>query len=130
MSCSAQGKFEVNDISAKSELNYVISNILPNQFHFQEIYQGGLFVKVFQIADSKATPEETFEEYDGVLSSFLISVSPDGDYYTTSKLYKIEGLLNPVIKTISEIDYPEFSVKIEYGSADNRKTKEFIFKGI
>ena len=36
------------------------------------------------------------------LSSYLVSVIPDGDYYSYSKLYKIEGLYNPKVIEIKE----------------------------
>ena len=43
----------------------------------------------------------------------MISIAPDGNYYTWSKLYKIEALVNPKILEIKETKYPNFILKIE-----------------
>lgn len=129
ISCDAQN-IKVKDISKNADMNYFMANILPAKTISKEIYNGGLFVNIFQLNDSKATDKAMFEEYDGVASSFLVSVIPDGDYYTSSKLFKIEGLINPEIKSINVTVYPEFIIMIEYGIAEDRKYEEFRLKGI
>jgi len=128
ISCDAQNS-KVKNLSNDIDLNYLLASILPEKTIIKEIFNNGLYVKIFQLNDTKATKKEMFDGYDGVSSSFLISVMPDGDYYTTSNLFKIEGLINPFIKSLSEGAYPEFIITIEYGLADNRKIKEFSFKG-
>lgn len=128
ISCQAQN-IKVKDLSNDIDLNYLLASVLPEKTICKDIFNGGLYIKVFQLNDTKATKEEIFEGYDGVASSFLVSVMPDGDYYTTSNLFKIEGLINPFIKSLSEGAYPEFTITLEYGLEDNRKIKEFSFKG-
>ncbi len=128
ISCDAQNNY-VKNLSENIDLNYLLASVLPEKTVSKDIFNGGLYVKVFQLNDTKATEKEMFDGYDGVASSFLVSVMPDGDYYTTSKLFKIEGLVNPIIKSISESSYPEFIITIEYGLLDEKKIKEFKFKG-
>ena len=79
--------------------------------------------------DSKVTPEN-FSEGDEFLQSYMISVTPDGDYYTNSKLYKIEGLCNPKILEIKETTFPKFLIKVEHGLFNDRKTKLFELEGV
>jgi len=64
------------------------------------------------------------------LSSYFISVTTDGDYYSGSKSFKIEGVYNPKIIEIKESSFPKFSVKIEHGPAKKRKTVLIEFEGI
>jgi hypothetical protein len=129
-SCSSQAPI-VKSLDNNSEMNYVLANIWKPNIK-KELWNGGLYVKIFEMKDSKATPEGFFEGYDGVLESLLISAIPDGDNYTNSKLYKIEGILNPKVIEIKETTAPNFSIKVEHGSyRDNkRKIEIFEFKGV
>ncbi len=129
ISCDAQN-IHVVDISKNADMNYLIANILPAKTINKEIYNGGLYVNIFQLNDPKSTDKALFEGYDGVASSFLVSIIPDGDYYISSKLFKIEGLINPEIKSINVAVYPEFIIMIEHGIAQDRKNEEIRLKGI
>jgi len=54
-----------------------------------------------------------FEEYDRDLSSILIVIIPDGDYYVGSKLFKIEGFENSKIVSLSEKEFLKFVITVE-----------------
>jgi len=109
-------------------MNYVFARIYTKS-KTKELYNKGLFVTIYKMSDSKATPKERIEDF---LSSYIISVRPDGDYYSYSKLYKIEGLIIPKIIEIKETVAPNFSIKIEHGSyRDNKRKMEiFEFEGV
>ncbi|MGX1022966.1 hypothetical protein ACSSV5_000108 [Psychroflexus sp. MBR-150] len=62
-----------------------------------------------------------------ILQSLFISVKPDGDYYSWSKLFKIEGVLNPEIITINELKYPKFEIVIKFGNKNDRSSKSYFF---
>lgn len=133
INCSSQENKHIIkniDLSGHSEMNYIFARIYDIKPISMELYGGGLFISVFQISDSKATPENFFEGYDSSLSSYIISVKEDGDYYTGSKLYKIEGLEAPKVLEIKETKYPKFTIKIEHGAYTKRKTDAFEFEGI
>jgi hypothetical protein len=117
----------VKDLSGNKKMNYIFARTSKDVIE-KELYNRGLFITIFKLSDSKATPDKYME---GFLSSYIISVTPDGDYYYPgSKLYKIEGFYNPKILEIKENKYPNFTIKIEYGSVGERKVKLFKFKGI
>ncbi|QDH80188.1 hypothetical protein FKX85_14525 [Echinicola soli] len=115
----------VQDISDELSLNYVLSNIDKVDYSFYGLYERSFFVSVYTIFDTKATPKGYFEGHDSVLSSVLVSVMPDGDYYTKSNLYKIEGLLDPKVQGIAETTYPDFELLVEHGKYGNRKTEKY-----
>jgi hypothetical protein len=125
--CKAQKN--VIDISEFKKTNYLISNIINTEIVLKEMFKGSFYVNIFEISDSKIS-KKTINEGVEVLSSYLISCIPDGDYYTSSKLFKIQGLLNPKIKNINEREYPYFDLLIEYGEFNLRKTESFIIEGI
>ena len=75
--------------------------------------------------DSKLSPKND-KETEEILSSFLISMIPDGDYYTESNLIKIRGFLNPKFINISEKEYPNFEIEIEHGPFKQRKVDNYI----
>lgn len=127
--CKSQ-EILVKDLSNNQELNYIFSRIITTKTVCEELYNRGLFVTIYEISDSKATPENLFKGYSGTVSSYIISASPDGDYYTSSKLHKIEGLIHPKIIYISETNYPNFKIKIEYGNSDERNSEVFDFEGV
>ena len=119
--CSAQIK-EISD----SYSNYILATIYRTDYLNYQIYNRSLFLNIFSINDSKGTSTDSFNETDEVLQALIISVSPDGDYYTTSKLYKIDELIFPKIVEINETKYPEFIIKIETGmNNNNRIVKEY-----
>tara|TARA_R110000868_G_scaffold411447_3_gene704013 strand:+ start:615 stop:1013 length:399 start_codon:yes stop_codon:yes gene_type:complete len=124
--CNAQ-RMQIIDMSSNKEMNYIFSRINPTNILKEELYNGGLYVNIYQMSDSKVTSKEFMEDF---LSSFIISVSPDGDYYSNSRLYKIEGLYNPKILDIKESTSHKFLLKIEYGSYDDRKTEVLEFEGV
>ena len=129
LSCKAQ-KVVVKDISNNVDMNYLFARLDSKDIFNQELWNGGQYVKVFKISDSKATPENYFEGTDEVLTSLIISTVPDGDYYTNSKLYKIEGLCNPTILEIKEEEQFKFSIKIEYGAFNKREVEVFELVGV
>lgn len=129
INCRAQS-FVVKDLSSEESLNYVLANIEKVDFRFHGLYDKSFFVSVYTISDSKVTPAGFFEGYDSVLSSVLISIVPDGDYYTDSKLYKIEGFLAPKVLAIEETIYPEIVLSIEQGKVKSREISKYklLFK--
>ena len=126
--CQSQNG-KVIELSDNSEMNYIFARISLRKPIFKELYNRGLFATIFQISDSRITPED-FSEGHEFLSSYIVSMSPDGDYYTNSRLYKIEGLANPKIIEIKETTYPKFIIKIEHGVYDKRKIETFEFEGV
>lgn len=124
-SCNAQ---KVNKISSDNE-KYILANIYKINYSFYNLYNSSFFVNVYAMFDSKATLQEDFEGTDEVLSSILISIMPDGDYYTTSKLYKIERLLQPKVLEINETTFPKFKITVEHGKSGDRIVSEYIFDG-
>tara|TARA_R110001583_G_scaffold147991_2_gene299976 strand:- start:5698 stop:6051 length:354 start_codon:yes stop_codon:yes gene_type:complete len=116
-------------MSRNEEMNYIFARIYPENIIRKELFKNGLYVTIFKISDSKVTPEN-FSEGDEFLQSYMISVTPDGDYYTNSKLYKIEGLCNPKILEIKETTFPKFLIKVEHGLFNDRKTKLFELEGV
>lgn len=126
--CQAQ-QGVVKKLPSTSEASYLLANIKAVNYSFHELHDRSFFVNVFTLNDPRATPKGFFEEHDGILSSILIAIMPDGDYYTESKSFKIEGLENPVITAITEKEYPEFTLSIESGPMEKRKTVEYIFTG-
>jgi len=127
--CKAQ-EAKAKELSMHETANYLLANITEINYSYQEVFNRSFFLNVYTLNDSKATPLDYFEEYDGVLSSILISVIPDGDYYVGSKLFKIEGLENPKIVSLKEKEFPEFILAVESGPVENRRTFEYKFKGI
>ena len=128
-SCSSQ-EILVRNLDYNSEMNYVFARIdYTKRIINKELYRGGLFVTIYEMSDSKATPKERMEDFS---RSYIISVTPDGDYYSNSNLYKIEGLIIPKVLEIKETTARNFSVKIEHGSyRDNkRKIEVFEFEGV
>jgi len=113
-----------------SEMKYIFARIVPEFTVQKELYKGGLFLTIFLISDSKATPEKIFPGTEEFLDSYFVSITEDGDYYSGSKLYKIEGLINPKILEIKETNYPKFYIKIEHGFNKNKRIKLFEFKGL
>lgn len=103
------------------KMNYIFSRLNTETITNKTLFDGALYVKVFSISDSKITPENFSEGTEEFLESLLVSISPDGDAYTESKLIKLEGLTFPEIKEFKESKYPSFSMIIEVGPKENRK---------
>ena len=119
---------KVEDLSGELSLNYVLANMEKIVYSNHALYDRSFFVSVYTISDSKATPSGLFEEADGILSSVLVSIVPDGDFYVDSKLFKIEGILNPVVETLKETKFPEFSLSIAHGKALERKLVKYTLR--
>ena len=128
LGCFSQ-KLDMIDISNQKEMNYHFANLKSDQIFRYSLFNNGIYATIFQMSDSRATPKYYFEETDEVFESLIVSIIPDGDYYTISKLYKIQGLLKPKILRVSEGQYPKFILEVEYGIYANRKTKLFEFEG-
>ncbi|SFO33180.1 hypothetical protein SAMN04488519_105294 [Algoriphagus ornithinivorans] len=114
---------KLKDLTEDSKANYFFANIQNVEFLSYPLFERALFINAILIYDSEATPADYFEGTDEVLSSILISIRPDGDYYTESKLYKLEGLENPKILAIQEGVFPDVIVEVEYGKKNKRKTE-------
>jgi len=123
--CMAQPK----DLSADTSCNYILANINKVDYLNYELYKGCLFVSIFTMSDSSAKSEGLFGGTDEVPSSVLIPIIPDGDYYTSSKLYKIEGVVAPKIVQITETQYPEFVITVESGFYNERKQVSYTLDG-
>lgn len=130
LTCKSQ-ELKVHELSKNSEMAYIFSRISTSSdlIIHKELYQGGMFAKIFYMLDPQATPKDYSKGTEEFLTSYIISINPDGDYYVNTKLYKIEGLSNPKILEIKGTIYPNFEIKIEYGIYDNRKTKSFELIG-
>jgi hypothetical protein len=126
--CKAQDA-KITELTSHETANYLLANITEINYSFQEFFNRSFFVNVYTLNDSKATPQDYFEEFDGIFSSILISIIPDGDYYVESKLFKLEGLENPKIVSLKEKEFPEFVIAVISGPLENRKTFEYRFKG-
>lgn len=124
--CYAQGN--VIDLTSNEDLNYYLSNIAEVNTNSYNLFSDAIFINVITVHDSKATPDNYFEGYDSVLQSVLITITPDGDYYTKSKLFKIEGLEAPKLIAIKEQQYPNFEITLESGPFKKRRTKSFILQ--
>jgi len=116
--CKAQN---IKNISQNTEMNYVFSRIYHKDIINKNLFNSGLFVSIYRISDSKVTPDDFSKETEEFLDSYIISVTPDGDYYSTSKLYKIEGIYNPKIVEVKEGQYPKFTIKVEFGEYKKKK---------
>ena len=125
LNCKAQG--DLIEMTDNTDLNYYFSNISHVNLKNHSLFSDAIFVDVYTIYDSNATPDNYFEGYDGVLQSLLIAVKPDGDYYSWSNLFKIEGVLNPEIISINELKYPKFEIVVEFGNKKSRDSKSYIF---
>ena len=127
-SCISQ-EIVVKDLADEVNMNYLFSRINPTQISSTSLYNNGLYVTIYKLSDSKITPEKFMEDF---LSSYLVSVIPDGDYYSYSKLYKIEGLYNPKVIEVKETQgLFKFIIKIEFGIYNNRnrQIQDFELEG-
>jgi len=135
ISCNAQQAI-LEDLSGYEEMNYTFASITSTGIVKQEkikkrLFGGGLYINVYEMIDSKSTPNNYSPDTHENLTSFIVSVVGDDDLaYIPGKLYKITGMYNPKILEIKEAKYPKISIKIEHGSFDNRKTEAFELKGI
>lgn len=118
-SCKSQS-IEILDISNKKELNYIVANIDISNIKKESLYNDAFFITIFQMYDLKVNYDT---ETDEVFKSILISISPDGDYYTNSKLLKIENLIKPKILSIKQVEYPNIVLNVEYGNFKDRSVK-------
>lgn len=128
LNCKAQG--DLIEMTDNTDMIYYFSNISQVNLINHSLFSRAIFVNVYTVNDSKATPDNYFEGYDGVLQSLFISIKPDGDYYSWSKLFKIEGVLNPEIITINELKYPKFEIVIEFGNKKSRDSKSYFFSPV
>ena len=80
------------------------------------------------VFDFCLNPENYFEGSDEVLESIIFAIIPDGDYYSNSFLYKIEGLLNPKITTNKEGAYPNKEIDIVHGFTGKEVRESFKIK--
>ena len=124
----AQNPVKQLDLSDNTELNYVFSRMNTENIQTKILYEGGLHIKLFSISDSKVTAEDFSEGTEEFLESYYISISPDGDAYTSSRLIKLEGLVFPEIISISESQFPAFSITMEQGFKGNRSQHSVLIK--
>lgn len=121
--CKAQQK--IIELRSDIESNYLISNITKCHALSKEMFNGSFYINIFELSDSKITPENN-QETEELWSSFLISAVPDGDYYTFSTINKIEGVFNPEFLGVKELEYPNFEISIEHGFYNKRKKESFL----
>ena len=124
--CNAQSNL-VKDISEEKKTNYFLAVLDIDKTKQFRLNKGDFYVKTYIIYDSNATKEEHFEEYDGVIQSVLISIIPDGDYYTDSKLFKIEGLYNPRVLSVNKTEDENYVISIESGLSNKKKVLDYNF---
>lgn len=127
---AAQAQSNVKNLSKDATANYLLANITRVNYSFHELHKGSFATSVYTMNDSKATPKGHFEGTDGVLSSLLVTVVPDGDAYTQSRLYKIEGLEAPRVVEIKEGQFPAFILVVESGPQKKRTVEEYRLEGI
>ncbi|WP_442265142.1 hypothetical protein ACSIGC_12460 [Tenacibaculum sp. ZS6-P6] len=127
LGCNAQQKLDLS--SSDIKMNYIFSRMYNEKPIHQNLFNQSLYLSIYKFSDSKISKGINISESEEFLSSYMISVTPDGDSYSTSKLYKIEGVLNPEIIKIKEENYPFFTIKIEHGLKNSRKIETFHFKG-
>ncbi|WP_299834911.1 hypothetical protein [uncultured Tenacibaculum sp.] len=127
LGCTAQQKYDLS--SSEVKMNYIFSRMYKEKPLHKDLFNKKLFLAVYKFSDSKISKGNAISETHEFLDSFLISISPDGDGYSASKLYKIEGVYNPKIIEIKEGKYPLFTITVAHGTAGNRKTESFQFKG-
>lgn len=132
ISCKAQQPL-IEDLSNESKMNYTFALLDTKKTVTAELYNQILYVTIYQIYDPQATPDN-FSPTDGddVLESYIISVKSSDTYSSSSdsKLYKLKGLYNPKVIEVAEMNFPKFSIKIEYGRFENRKIEVFEFEGV
>ena len=122
-------KLVATELLDDEKLLYVLSRMIPEKTMNVNLYNRGLFIGIYQISDSKHTPEKFSEGHD-ILDSYFISVQSDGDYFVGGKLYKIEAIVNPRIILLKETVYPNFSITFEHGEFNKREQDTIEFKGI
>ncbi|WP_299673062.1 hypothetical protein [uncultured Tenacibaculum sp.] len=127
LGCNAQKKVDLSTTDVN--MNYIFSSMYSTQPLHKELFNNSLFLSVYKFSDSKLSKGKMISESDEFMSSYMVSVTPDGDRYTGSKLYKIEGVFNPKIIKVEEDKYPFFTIKVEHGLKSDRKTESFQFKG-
>ncbi|TVZ52687.1 hypothetical protein [Dokdonia sp. Hel_I_53] len=74
--CVAQT--EVIDYSAKTEINYILSNLKDPHILSQPIYNGAFYLSVFEIFDSNVSVKNVSESEE-LHSNIFISLTPDGE---------------------------------------------------
>ena len=127
LGCNAQQKYDLSNSEVK--MNYIFSRMYNEKPLHKDLFNKSLFLSVYKFSDSKISKGNIISGTDESLDSYLISLSPDGDGYSASKLYKIEGVYNPKIIEIKEGKYPLFTITVAHGTVGNRKTESFQFKG-
>ena len=122
-SCTAQK--EIFDYTDKSDINYILSSMRKPLKVNQSLFDDAYFLSVFEMDDSKVSINNQ-NESDEIYSSVFVSITPDGDYYTSSKLYKIEKLRSPKLLSIVEKDFFKIEIFIEHGNINSRQKSKFI----
>jgi len=126
LNCSSQNIKKI-DLTHNKEFNYSLANLyLKNT---KKIDLENFHVTIFEQSDPLHSPDDN-SEGDETLISLIISVVNDGEY-ANSKLYKLEGLVNPKIVSVKAIDnYSKFVVEIEHGKYNNRQTESQEFDAV
>ncbi|WP_300024092.1 hypothetical protein [uncultured Maribacter sp.] len=126
---SCRGQQKIIDLSDSQNLSYYIANIKKCNFLKKNMFDDSFFISIFEILETR-TDINNFSEGKELSSSYLISILPDGDYYSSSKLFKIEGLINPKIVEILEKEYPKFNLMVETGNYNERIIEIYNLDGI
>ncbi|MGX1022967.1 hypothetical protein ACSSV5_000109 [Psychroflexus sp. MBR-150] len=65
LNCKAQG--DLIEMADNTDLNYYFSNISQVNVKNHSLFSRAMFVNVYTVDDAKATPENYFDGYDGIL---------------------------------------------------------------
>jgi hypothetical protein len=117
ISCKSQ--VTLDNLSHNEDLNYYLANININKIVRYSIFNDGLYITFFPFADFRHTPDDLNNDGHEVQTSYLISVSPDGEYVESST-YQIGPFMLPKIISVTQGDYPNFTVEIESGVFNNK----------
>jgi len=53
----------VKDISNNEEMNYIFSRIITKSAYTKSLYNDGLFISIYELSDSKATPSDLYGRF-------------------------------------------------------------------
>ena len=118
-SFSCKSQVILDDLSGNEDLNYYLANIFVNKIERHSLFNDGLYITFYPFADFKRTSDTFNNGGHEVQISYLISVSPDGEYVESS-IYQIGPFTLPIIKSVIPTDYPNFRIEIESGAFDNK----------
>lgn len=109
---------KLENLSSDKNWNYTFGTIFWNEIIKKKLVDTA--VVIIQQADPKATPEDYFEGYGGVLTNLLISLSNTGEF-ASSELYIIRGLNNPEVVSLERnLDSQKIELVIKYRNREGK----------